>query len=238
MEEVVLKLKDIPHIVKVPNDGRILIFQPWYDVEFGEWYSYGEYEKDKFVRLQIKGIISGAYLAVHPYSSQDLPFPLGELIAQHLSFPNVTAFMYQMISDIHLISASFEKLEILSEIVRSRGSTFIFLIESEVEQLFILARQMYDLLHKTIRAITDRIIDTGSGKKVMHRMRGSFSDIVKDDSLTRQNLMDKYRMPEPLASFYISQREIFNILREIRVAIEHNGKSVPSVFFTPKGMAI
>ena len=130
-----MKLDEIPYVTNVPRDGRALLFQPWYDVDSGQWHMYFEVQQGEFIRGQVQGMSSGTYYASGPASASDLEFPLGTLIAQHLSFPSIASAFYSLVDDIHLLSASLEKLELIRSSAANH-SLSSFLVETRTRVSF------------------------------------------------------------------------------------------------------
>jgi hypothetical protein len=231
-----VKLTEIPYISHVPRDGRSLMLQPWYDASSKSWYLCVEKKPGDFIRMRPAAMASGLYYAVQPASSLDLEMPLATLVAQHLSFPPVANAMYRLIDDVHLLAASLEKIELLQR-VATGGTVSEFLVESEVEYQFILARGMYDLLQAIAKEV-GRLLLTPEGS--VAELPDSFASIALDGDrpCIVQELVAKYRLPIPLAYFYFSHSERFLKVRAIRVAIEHHGKRLPQIFVMKRGFGI
>ncbi len=214
------------------------MLQPWYDTASKSWYLCIEKKPGDFIRMRPAAMASGLYYAVKPASSHDLELPLATLVAQHLSFPPVANAMYRLIDDIHLLSASLEKLELLWQFT-PHGTVSEFLVESELEYQFVLVRAMYDVL-QTMAKEVGRLLRTSEGKRTVTELPDTFASAALDGDRPRtvQELVAKYRLPIPLAYFYYSHSERFLKVRAIRVAIEHQGKRLPQVFVMKRGFGI
>jgi hypothetical protein len=233
-----MKLEEIPYLTCVPQDGRALLFQPWYDPSSGEWHMYFDIGPDNFIRGQVHGMSSGTYYATKPANEQDLDFALGGLITQHLSFPPVASAFYSLVDDIQLLSASLEKLEILRTAVNDH-TLCSFLVETELEYLFVLVRSMYDLLQKISKRI-GKLLCKPDGRPAIAELPDSFADVALagDRPRTHSELATKYQLPDPLSAFYAQQGPLFLRIRDIRVSVEHHGKNLPTVFLTERGFGI
>jgi hypothetical protein len=233
-----MKLDEVPYLTCVPRDGRALLFQPWYDIDTRSWHMYAEIDPDSYIRMQLHGMSSGTYYAQGPAYPKDLDFNLGTLIAQHLSFPPVASAFYALIHDIQLLAASLEKLELIRATVTNHtlGS---FLVETELEYLFVLLRSMYDLLQKVAKRV-GKFLCNSDGTPPIAELPDSFASVVLDGerARTEAELNAKYRLPHMLASFYVQQTPLFVSIRAIRVAREHHGKGLPAVFITEQGCGI
>jgi hypothetical protein len=231
-----VSLADIPYLSHVPSDGRSLLLQPWYDGS--HWHLFLEAQPGEFVRMQAREWSTGMYYAAAPASPDDLRLELGTLIAQHLSFPTVARWLYTLIDDIHMLAASQEKLEVLW---RTSGGSHRagFLVETEIEYLFVLVRAMYDGLHEIVKAVA-HLLRMSDGRRVVQDLPNSFADMVLKGGAPREasDLAALYRLPLPLAVCYTRHREEFSRIRNIRVGIEHHGRRLPSVLVTPWGFAV
>lgn len=231
-----MNLAEVPYISHVPRDGRVLLLQPWFDSATGTWHMYVEATPGDYIRLQVVGFSAGLYYASAPASSDDLDIPLANLVAQHLSFRPVGYALYCLVDDLNMLSASLKKIDIFGQ---EDIETASFLIESELEYQFSLVRAMYDLLQKIAKEITS-LLHTQDGKVPVAALPGSFAAVALsgDRPRTEEELREKYSLPTPLVTFYCAHSRVFRQLRAIRVAIEHHGKRVPSVFKTEQGFGI
>ena len=233
-----MKLDEIPYLSHVPRDGRDLLLLPWYDANDESWHLYLEAQPGDFIKMQNGAVSSGLYYAEHPASSSDLEILLATLVAQHLSFPPVARALYSLVDDLHLLSASLEKLELVRHVANGRAKSS-FLVESELEYMFTLVRAMYDLLQKMAKEVAS-LLRTHDGKAVVAQLPGSFARAALDDDRPRtvEELQAKYSLPDPLASFYSAHSPRFIKFRAIRVDIEHHGRRIPMVFETEHGFGI
>lgn len=194
----------------------------------------------EYIRIAAVGMGSGFYYSDEPAQPDDLELPLATFIVQHLSFRSVILPLYSLIDDIHLLSASIDKLEILRVAQHGKDSLrFSFLVESEIEHLFILLRSMYDLLQKMIKQIT-RLLSTSDGKLVTNELKESFASIILKKEIPRScdEIKIDFKFPPTLANFYFSERDKFIRIRKIRNDLAHTGKRLPSVFVTEQGFGI
>jgi len=235
---VAMQLSQIPYISYVPADGRVLLFQPWYDVREGEWHLYAQIAEGDFIRMQVAGYSAGLYYAAGPADSMDLELRLATLVAQHLSFPGVAPALYSLVDDLNLMCASLEKLRIFWTLRKSNGAS-TFLVESELEYLFAQTRAMFDVLQKLAKSAA-RLLQTPDGRNAIATLPDSFASVALsgEEPRTIAELQARFSLPEPLAAFYVSHALRFLRIRAIRVGIEHHGKRVPTVFETERGFGV
>jgi hypothetical protein len=232
-----MKIDEIPYITHVPRDGRQLMLQPWYDNSSREWHWYAEHKQDAFVRMMIAGFSSGAYYALSAASETDLEFPIGSFVAQHLSFPSVMHFYHAIEHDVLLLSATLEKIEQFQS--GTERVLSLYLVETELEYIFTLLRSMYDVLQGVLKTICARVIYP-DGSRVTEYLPSSFKRIVLAGSTlrTEMDIQDRFRVPYPLAAFYVRHAPMFAAVRTIRINLVHNGMQLPSMFPMDSGFGI
>lgn len=233
-----MQLSEVPYISNVPSDGRAVLLQPWFSGT--EWFSYVDAPSGEVYRALPGSMDSGIYYAQSPASEVDLEFGLGTLIAQHLSFSPVADQLYKLVEDIHMLSASMEKLDLIWRTVAdTRGAQF--LIETELEYLFVLLRAMYDVLHKVVREVTP-LLQGPDGRRVVQELPDSFRPMVLKGKpqvrRTADDLSKSFGLPRALARWYENEAERFQIIRDVRVGIEHQGRRIPPVYTTERGFAV
>jgi|SRR5450631_61658 len=240
-----MRINDIPHLSRRPNDGRVVMLQPWFDTTEAKWHDFAQLETGDSIELTIQGMLSGIYYAKGPASQGDLCVPLFTLVAQHLSFPKVAGPTYDLVSDLQLLSASIEKLSLLRETSVDSGARS-FLVETELEYMFMLVRSICDLLQSIVKHIAG-LMQTSDGKAAVKKiLPDSFADVVLTSTSTPNekvprtldDLQMKYMLPMALASFYVGHGARFNRLRTIRNGIGHRGKRLPMIFETERGFGI
>ena len=114
-----------------------------------------------------------------------------------------------------------------------------FLISSELEYIIIVIRSVYDLLQKLSKQCA-RLVHSTKNERLINELPDSFANVVMSGSetLCEKDIMEKYGLPAQLAEFYAGEAQRFKILRDLRVSIEHHGKSVTTIFDDADGMAV
>ena len=232
----------VPYVENVPTDGRAIVLQSFYDESEDDWHLYLEVQPGTLGRIAGgEPVIGGYYASVPADATQDIHFPLGSFVAQHLSYPNIVAALGTLQSDVFQFCCVLEKYEM---IVGRRGeevSVVAAMLQSELEHLLTLIRSFYDLLQvfskratALIRPTTDR------STRLVDDLPGSFAKLVLDGERPRAatELVERHRLPLPIAEFYAREAPWFAKLRRLRDAIVHHGKSVPTIFELDQGAAV
>lgn len=84
------------------------------------------------------------------------------------------------------------------------------LVVTDIEYLFANARSLYDLLQELIKYLWER--------ENKPKMKGTFREIVQQ---SKEQLVSKYRLPEPMIQYYSSSKDFFFKIGAIRDAVFH-----------------
>lgn len=234
--------KKIPYVKHIPNDGRAISNHSFYDHENKDWILHLPIGKGKLGRIAGGEIVVGGYLASQSENpDKDLAFPLGTFIIQHLSFRDILSSLYGLESDFHNCSSILEKYLLISLRPKEQRDGAGQLLVAELEYLVIIIRSIYDLLQKISKSATAIIRNLQKPhNRIVEDLPDSFAKVVLSESRkrTKNELIERYRLPPPLAEFYIAESEHFQWLRDLRVAVEHHGKSPGTIFDLEDGMAV
>jgi len=232
----------LPYVKHVPKDGRAISNYSFYDNENKDWILHLPIKQGKLARIAGGKVVVGGYLASEPeHPEQDLIFPLGTFIIQHLSFRKLINILHGLESDFHNFSSILEKYLLISLRPKEQRDGAGQLLAAELEYLIVCIRSMYDLLQKISKSAAALIRDIHEPHdRIVMDLPDSFAKIVMHGSHRRSKdeLVEHYQLPPPLAEFYFKESEHFLWLRELRVAIEHHGKSPGMIFDIEDGMAI
>jgi hypothetical protein len=236
------EIQKLPYVTAIPQDGRIVPIQTFYDVSTNDWFFYVPHGQAELIRLLDGETISGSYLGhAKADPKRDIEFPLGSLVIQHLSYSGTLAALGKLENDIHRSAAVMEKYHVLWGQRNQGHQSAALLIESELEYLTFLLRSLYDLLQGVIRDLCQRFVRLDDrSAKAMNKLSSSFADIVIQNDEIREpdDLVSRYRMPEALANWYYAEAPFFRELRQLRNGIAHHGQRPPSIFETEWGFAI
>jgi hypothetical protein len=235
------ELAKIPFITRLPQDGRALLLSSIFDTDTGEWYAFIEGRSGELRRLAGGQVVQGTYLSRGPADpTRDLEFFLGTWVTQHLSwFPIVGRFLAIKTTVQHL-TACLEKYLRFTTPPPDRNENAL-LIEAELGHLVVLVRRFYDLLQKLAKDAGAIVKDARDfSRKLFEDLPDSFADVCLHGDQPRgaDEIKDKWRLTPELAEFYANEARQFALVRSIRVAIEHHGKSPGLILCLPEGMAI
>lgn len=236
------EIQKLPYVTAIPQDGRIVPIQTFYDTAAREWFFYVPHGQSELIRIQDGEIISGSYLGHEKADpKKDIEFPLGSLIIQYLSFSETLAALGKLENDIHRSAAILEKYHVLWGQRNKDHQSAKLLVESELEYLIFLIRSLYDLLQGVACDLCRRFVRMDDRSiKAMNKLPPSFADVVIQNGEIRApgDLIDRYRMPDALAHWYYAQAPFFRELRQLRNGIAHHGQRPSTIFETEWGFAI
>jgi len=234
--------KKLPFVKHIPRDGRAISNYSFYDHKNKDWIRYIPIGQGKLARIDGGKVVFGGYLASKPENpDQDLTFPLGTFIIQHLSFREMINVIHGLESDFHNCSSILEKYLLLSSLPKAQREGAWQLQTVELESLIVIIRSIYDLLQKISKLAAAQIRNLHEPHdRIVMDLPDSFATIVMHGSRRRSKdeLIERYRLPSPLAEFYFTESEHFQWLRDLRDAVEHHGKSPGMIFDIEDGMAI
>lgn len=235
-------IQKLPYVTSIPQDGRIVPLQTFYDAAVNDWFLYMPHGQAELIRIQDGETISGSYLGrAKADPKMDIEIQLGGLIIQHLSFSGTLAALGKMENNFHRSAAVMEKYHVIWRQRNQSHSSAALLIESELEYLVFLIRSLYDRLQDIVRDLCGRFVRLDDRSvKAMNKLPSSFADVVIQNDAIREpdDLISRYRMPEPLAHWYHAEAPFFRELRQLRNGIAHHGRRAPTIFETEWGFAV
>lgn len=236
------EIAKVPYISHIPNDGRTIFLLPYFDHGDRDWHLYMEVKPGELGRVAGGESVVGTYFSSKPVDpKRDIYFPLATLIVQHLSFPILAGSLHALELDFHNFAAILEKFLVISLQPKPKRNGASLLVSTELEYLIIVIRSVYDLLQKLAKYASALIKTVETPHKPMVKeLPDSFARIALDgDRLRSQDeIMSHYQLPSPLACFYAEEALYFKHLRDLRIAIEHHGKSQRLIFDLNDGMAV
>ena len=217
------------YVEKPPADGRNIYLLPFRNAQ-------GQFVVP-FVMGETIGLLNGSPAAasyVAPEledASQDLDVPLLGTVVRHLSFPGLDEAYHKLERDLLNTGAFIEKYFVLhGHYGRSHDHAYASVLTSEFEGAIVNARALYDQLQFFLRALWSLVVQERKQK-----LPDSFDKLAK---CSAEDLFSKYRLPRPLIRFVTTSSAVFCALRDLRVDIEHHGKSQTGFFLLDEGFAV
>lgn len=238
------ELDKLPYITHKPNDGRTVFLRSFYDFGVDKWVLYLANQEDKLIRLKGGEPIVGTYIAEKAViKDKDYYFALGTFIIQHLSFPGVVSALDSLQTDLHNLNSILEKYLLISLHPKTNRMGISQLFIAELEYLIIHIRSIYDILQKLSKralALARQVDSDTSSTRAIDDLPDSFAKVTIEGTRIRSKdeLIERYRLLEPIADFYSKEASLFKIIRDLRVSIEHHGKTVRIIYDLDDGMAI
>lgn len=216
---------------------------PLWDGE--RWNLWTDMPDGQFMKLAIVETARSNYLATSPANEHDLHIPFVEFMWQQASWPEVSKQILAICDDFHQLATIAAKLDHFFEARQSIGSTLLdSFVKSEIEQLVVVARSIFDLLHEVIShfwndrvALIDPVMES---LRKQNKTPETFRKLVLDGGRPRsaEDISNKYALPLDVSRMYVKHTPFFLPLRNMRDGIVHQGKSVDTIFVTDKGFCV
>jgi hypothetical protein len=235
------EIRRLPFVDNAPRDGRNIVLESYFDSDAREWHLYLEVEEGQLGRIAGGEPVYGGYLSKIPADpSRDIELPFATLITQHLSFPKVHGRLKAVENDFHQCAAIMEKYQRFWLRRAESGFHTNLLVASELEYLLLLMRSLYDLIHAIVAEIAQMLVALdGTNRRPARQLPDSFNSVVMNGNQFRSGdeIVAKYGLPLAVADWYVLEAPVFRELRRLRDGIAHHGRTVPTIFELPEGLA-
>ncbi|MBI1983016.1 MAG: hypothetical protein HYS61_02325 [Acidobacteria bacterium] len=236
------QLKKLPYLQHIPDDGRIVSLQSYYDHETSDWHLWLPVRPGELGRIAGGEVVTGSYYAVAPADpSRDVELPLGTLLTMRLSFAPALLQFGKLENDVHRCAAVLEKYHLFSAMRGDKSTHASLLVVSELEYLLMLLRSLYDVLQGVVGAVATKLIHLdGTERRVTRQLPSSFADValLGEEFRALDEMESRWGIPAALGRWYQYEAQFFRELRELRDGISHQGRSPPTVYSLDWGFAI
>jgi hypothetical protein len=233
----------MPHIDAAALQGRTMLLMPVWDG--AAWSMWVDVPPGQLIKVQIVEPIRSNYLATVPADKYDLQIPFVDFMWQRASWPDVARQIIGICHDFHQLATIAAKLEHMHEARESIDANLLTsFVQSEVEQLIIVARSIFDLIQEiTARFWNDRIMlldPTAEAIRRQRKMPDTFAKIALNGDLPRTpaEIAQRYGVPPRTSATYAKNTPFFLSLRKSRDGIVHGGSSVDHIYATEKGFCV
>lgn len=173
----------------------------------------------------------GCYFGDSPERASDLYLHFVDFIAQKASYLKASKAFLGLHDDVCNLSASLAKINHIHSTKSVIGHGDQRMIVAEVEYFFSVCRSMIDLFQEVVCEIWSNVVlhDGAVRKKPL---RPTFSKMILREGrvITRDELQEKFGLPEAWADFYLRHVEFFLKIRRFRDNIIHHGSQVDHIF--------
>ena len=224
------ELSKLPYLTHVPDDGRMIPLQTYYDHSENCWRTWIVANK-KLQEIRVINLCDGTYVSEKPVSpNKDYRIPFAEIVMKHFCTPEIFERTNQATQDLINCLGYIEKYFILlNHNNKYKDADASVLIQIELEGIFGVHRSFYDLLQRIVNEMHQRY----SKQKIS--IPDSFRRVVEKEP---DELAKKYHFPDPLIQFYQEKKALFLACRQIRDNIFHHGHSSGTIFCFNDGFAV
>ena len=221
------ELSQISYLNLKEVQGRFIASLMFHDA--GEWRMWMAAD-DRLISVKAWPA-EAFYFSRNAESETDIYLHFLDFIAQRASFLELEKPFSGLHDDILNLATSFAKLEHLHSTRDVIGTGVSRMVVTEIEYLFSVCRSIFDLLQEIVCVIWKAIqlTDTSVEKKPL---KETFSKMMffQGREATSDDLISRYGLPQPLADYYVRNRNFFFTLRKFRDAVIHRGTQVQTVF--------
>ena len=217
--------------------GRAVPLFPCYheDGSFELWIA----NADVLIRMESSKIVEGKFFAKSRRANSDLYLAFFDFMCKRAYWNEIVPFIEGIYDDLQNIGACLAKLDLFFYEWKRTNFDARRFVTTELEYLFSVCRSLYDLLQESISKMWAKFEFHNStlGKKNLPK---SFRGMILENDLllSKDQIVAKYAIPEPMADYYLRQAHFFTWLRDFRDYISHSGKSIDFAFATEKGFAV
>lgn len=182
----------------------------------------------------------GCYFGEIAERESDIYLHFVDFIAQKASYTEVSKPFIGLHDDLCNLSASLAKISHIHKTRDMLSHGDARLVVTEVEYFFSTCRSMIDLFQEIACQLWSKLtlyVDYLPPKKPL---RQSFREMVwyKDRLTKKEELQDRFGLPEPWAKFYLRHADFFLQIRKFRDNIVHNGSQVQTIFSGDSGYLV
>ena len=223
-------LRKVPYVNLIPEDGRIVSLQPYFD-ESEKTFKQPIPRENEVAFLKCKPEQGPYYARLVVDEGRDVYLRLVDFITRYCSFPSTMKTLIGIERDILNCSAVVEKYFILLDLFRKKKNTLIAnLVMTDIEFLFSNIRSLYDSLQILTKDLLKRL-----GKSKSSQLPDRYYQIVK---LNDTKMKQKYDLPDPLMEFYSNTKSFFLNCRNLRNGFRHYRTDIPVIFSLDEGFAL
>jgi hypothetical protein len=238
------ELRKISYIDADVVQGRTVQLMPlWDGTNWRMWFNLGT---GVLIEGKIVDAVESDYVAKSAARETDLFIPFIHIMCQHVSYPEVVGFITAISDDFHNMGTSIAKLKhfwkFRNEIGNGSEARFA---STELEYLVALCRTVFDLLQETFSLLWANSVRLTSLEdeafRKGHPLPKTFSKMVLDQKerpRTADEIVDKFRLPPPLAQQFADAAPFFAQLRKVRDRVIHSGGNFRGVFSTERGFCV
>jgi hypothetical protein len=165
---------------------------------------------------------------------------------QRASWPEIAHLISGLCDDIHNLGTSAAKLKHFTLHRKAIGDSAVAcFVETELEYLLVLARQVFDLLQETIATLWNgriQLLNEESEKlRKQHPLQRTFRKLVLRDGKeirSVEELIERHALPPAMAEAYVQHASFFLALRDARDRIVHGGTGMSTIYVTEKGFCV
>gem|GEM_PF-5684144 len=203
----------------IKKEDLIYRFIPPLIIYDNEWKAYIDTENGLF-SLKIIDIADGFYISKNLVKEKDIELNFFNFILKRNNFKENLEPLNHIYDDMYNLLASIEKIVFFSELYNSKEHLKLCKYASvELESIFQNSRAIFDNFQKIQNNLMKNTVSANKDNFF------SIDTICFIRNFTINNYIEKYKIPELLAEFYVDFQEFFFFILDMRNNIFHSRKS-------------
>ena len=213
--EELLKLK----YFNIKKEDLVDRFIPPFIIYDNEWKMYIDTENGLFL-LRIVDIADGFYISRNLVNENDIELNFFNFILKRNNFKENLEPLNHIYDDMYNLLASIEKIVFFSELYNSKEHLKLCKYASvELESIFQNSRAIFENFQKIQNNLMKNTVSANKDDFF------SIDTICFNRNFSINNYIEKYKIPELLAKFYVDFQEFFFFILDMRNDIFHSRKS-------------
>jgi hypothetical protein len=223
-------LSGVTYLDLASLDGRVPVLFPFWDGQLWNlWLPTGD---GRYMRLHPLDAGATEYVAKQGARSTDLWIPFVDFMWQYAAWPSTHGLIGSVTRDFHNLFTSVAKIDHAFFNRKALGLGGSDFVNTEVEYLLVVARRLFDNLHRVIATVWHKHVllhnPESRARKKGRQPKDSFTKTVfKERKVprTQEELVTEFGFSEALAAAYEKATPFFESILRLRDAIVHGPMS-------------
>lgn len=213
------------------GDRVPVLFPFWNGQQWDLWVPTGD---GRYMRLHPLDVGATEYVAKQGARATDLSIPFVDFMWQYAAWPSTHGLIGSVTRDFHNLFTSVAKIDHAFSNRKALGIGGSDFVSTDVEYLLMVARRLFDNLHRVIATVWHRHVhledEVAHTRKKGKQFKDSFTKTVfkdqdRDIRRTREELVASLEFSESLAIAYEKVTPFFRSILRLRNAIVHGPMS-------------
>lgn len=215
-----VELLKLSHLNITQEDIGMGRYIPLFALYDEEWKMYTPIDKQHVIRLKIEDMHTGLYFSKAPLKVHDINLKFFNLMFKHNNFIENQSQIQHIMDDIENLLACSEKVKFFGDLETIKESSILCKYAAiELESIFQNSRAIFENLEKIQHELMNRVVWKKGDETFQIAKKIEFKKYY-----TKEQYINEFKIPEPLANYYYQFQDFFWFVRNNRVDIFHSKK--------------